>query len=137
MKYLKTFEKVNIPKYLKGEIILFLKDDHIGMDVDPFAKELGYEVSTETPKYSGNNSIIIKCKPGEEDICGSDFLDNYPEFFMSFDRRDLRYEHMYKNYDLLNSEVAELDEFLGKKFIGNEWNERLDDIIKLIQSMKT
>jgi hypothetical protein len=138
MKHIKSFnENLNLPKYTKGEIILFLKDDHIGMDVDSCAKELGYKVSDETPEYSGNNSVIIKCKPGEEDTCGNDFIDNYPEFFMSFERRDLRYEHMYKNYELLNNEVASLDEFLGRKFINSEWNERLDDIIKIIQDMKS
>ena len=100
MRYLKKFnENSKVSQYTKGEVLIFLKPDHRHMDCDDIANELGYElIDTSRFKMAWaemGDAILVSCESGKEDICGSDFMDNYPEFFSGYERRDIRDEDAF------------------------------------------
>jgi hypothetical protein len=102
MKHLKKFNEELVPRFptsKKGEVLVFLNR---GVDISEntvrdIAKKLGYEISGEA--YDGG--YIIKTVPGQEEQAGSDFVDNYPEFFGSYEREDAKDDYLYNELDLM------------------------------------
>ena len=137
MRHLKSYNESisKLPKYVKGEVLVFPVDKYLyhsnhTIDATAMASELGYEVMEVDPETKrawdyAENAIHVKCDPGKEDQCGQDFIDNYPEFFGSYERRDIRDEVMQKNLDYAIKLVSGLD---GRKFIPDGWNADIDEM---------
>ena len=143
MKHLKKFneELINdIPTYKKGEVIVWLKSDADISDntVKDIARKLGYGFAGE----AYDNGFIIKCNPGDEQQCGSDFIDNYPEFFDSYEREDIKNTRLYDECDDIIDEIEELRDSIGSlnKFkrssLPDDWNNKIDEVIKRLEDIK-
>ena len=90
MKHLKKFNEelvTRFPSLKRGEIVVFANrnSDIEYSTVKDLARRLGYEVTGEI--Y--DNGYIVKTKPGEEESSGAAFVENYPEFFDSYEREDI------------------------------------------------
>ena len=143
MKYLKRFneELVNdIPTYNRGEVIVWVRRDSNISDntVKDIAKKLGYESLGE----GYDKGFIIKCDPGHEKQCGSDFVDNYPEFFESYERVDIKDANLYDECDDIISDIENIRDSIGtlNKFgrsqLPKNWNEKIDKIISRLENIK-
>lgn len=139
MKHLKGFnENIKYPSYKRGEFVLFTKNKMDISTVKDIAKNLGYEIE-EGP--FGNKTFIVYCEPGQEKVAGSDFLDNYPEFFESWERRDSRIEYIYDKVDELKDKLDSIVDYFGyvdnRRFINSEnFNKDIDYLIDELQKMK-
>jgi len=143
MKHLKKFNEELVPRfpsYKKGEVVVWLtRNADISEDtVKDIAKRLGYQVIGE----GFHDGYIIKCNPGEENQCGADFVDNYPEFFASYEREDLLSNHLYEKCDdiiysveVLRDSLGTLNKF-GRANLPKDWNSNIDEIIKNLEDIK-
>lgn len=134
MKHIKRFDEsiTKLPQYTKGEILVFLKDDDdLHSDISMLAKVLGYKVKEQI-----NNYFVVETPVGKEDEVGQDFVDNYPEFISSYSRRDIRQEELNDLYEQAVDMVSNLDAHIGYKFISDDWNLEIDNLITHLQSMK-
>ena len=139
MRFLRNFnESSKYPLYKKGELILFTKNRISLSTAKDIAKSLGYDLE-EGPH--GDKTFIVYCEPGQEKTVGSAFVDNYPEFFDSWERRDLRLEYIYDKVDGLKSKLDSIINYFeysdNRKFIDSEkFNNNIDSIISELQKMK-
>lgn len=143
MKHLKKFNEELVPKqevYKRGEVLVWIKKNTSLETVKDISKKLGYEVISEM--FDGD-AYLIKCLPGKEEICGSDFVDNYPEFFESFERLDIRSTHLYEKIDDIIDDIEELRAQLGKvnnfgkSVLSKDWNNKIEDVIYKLNKIKT
>lgn len=135
MKYIKKFnEASSIPLYSKGEILVFTKRDLDEKTIEDISKQLGVEYDE---RYSvGNSEFLIKTPIGQENRVGQDFVDNYPEFFSSFERRDINMEEMFDKIHQTSRRVRDLDEYIGNTLVNPKINSDIDEIIELLKSLK-
>ena len=143
MKHLRKFNEELVsrfPSHKKGEVVVFAnRNADIGYDtVKDLARKLGYEVTGEI--Y--DNGYIVKTKPGEEESTGAVFVENYPEFFDSYEREDIKDTYIYDECDGIISEiegirdsVGNLNEF-GKSVLSKDWNQNIDEVIKKLEKLK-
>jgi hypothetical protein len=143
MKHLRKFNEELVsrfPSHKKGEVVVFAnRNADIGYGtVKDLAKKLGYEVTGEI--Y--DNGYIVKTKPGEEESAGAVFVENYPEFFDSYEREDIKDTYICDECDDIISElegirdsVGELNEF-GKSVLSKDWNQNIDEVIKRLEKLK-
>ena len=143
MKHLKKFNEELVPKqevYKRGEVLVWVKKNTSLETVKDISNKLGYEVISEM--FDGD-AYLIKCLPGKEEICGSDFVDNYPEFFESFERLDIKTVYIEENIKDIIDNIEELRDKLGKvnKFgksiIPKDWNNQIENIIYKLNKIKT
>lgn len=145
MKHLKRFNEElvpNIPTYKRGETIVWLRRDADISDstVKDIARKLGYDIAGE----AYDNGFIIKCEPGQEKQCGADFVDNYPEFFDSYEREDLKDKYIWDELSdislavetLRDEDSGNLNKF-GRSMLSKDWNQKIDEIIKRLENIKT
>lgn len=135
MKYLRKFNEASkIPLYSKGEVLVFTNDGVTPDFIGEIAKKLGCSIDR---KYDiGDNVFLIKTEVGMENTIGQDFVDNYPEFFNNFERRDLNIESMFDLIDDIVDDVKSLDNYVGGKSINSNINRDIDDIIAKLNSLK-
>jgi hypothetical protein len=139
MKHLKAFnENSKYPFYRRGEFILFTKKVIDIITAKDIADNLGYKIE-EGP--FDEKTFTVYCKPGEEKIAASDFLDNYPEFFESWERIDQRFEFVYNKVDELKDKLDSIIDYFSytdkKKFIDpDKLNKEVDYIIGELQKIK-
>lgn len=144
MKHLRRFNEElvpNIPTYKRGETIVWLRRD-AGISestVKDIAKRLGYEIGGQ----AYDNGYIVKCDPGQENQCGSDFVDNYPEFFESHEREDIKDTYLWDecgyiidDVEVLRDSIGNLNKF-GRSMLPDDWNENIDEIISRLENIKT
>lgn len=136
MKYIRKFkESSSIPLYTKGEILVFVNRGVKEDTISDIAKQLGAEldVRMEYPDY-----YLIKTPIGKEEVIGQDFVDNYPEFFNSYERRDINLERMMDEIDEITSDVESIHDYIGgtKKYFKKGFNEYIDSIIKRLEKIK-
>jgi hypothetical protein len=143
MKHLRKFNEElvpNMPLYKRGETIVWLRRD-AGISestVKDIAKKLGYEIGDQ----AYDNGYVVKCEPGMEKQCGSDFIDNYPEFFESHEREDIKDTYLYDEFDDIISDINELRDSVGnlnkfgKSTLPNDWNEKIDKVIYRLKNIK-
>ncbi len=127
-------ENYKFPHYSKGEILIFPHQRHKGMDISSMAKELGYEVDKDFD-YDGEY-FLIKTPIGGEMEVGQDFVNNYPEFISSYERRDVRNEELYDKLDRISEMVSNLQDNIGSKFIDDNWNRYIDTITEELNELK-
>ncbi len=106
MKYIKPINEWKSPAYTRGEVTIFTKRSS---DVDfdfaqKIAKLLGYEVKEQV--Y--DNAYVVLCEPGKEEQCGSAFVEDYPEFFESYEREDVRSTKLTDIGDDIKERVQDL-----------------------------
>lgn len=140
MKYLKRFNEELVPRFPthnKGEVIVYSKDlDYKNVQV--FAKKLGYEVVGEVR----DDGYLVKTPIGQEEQAGADFVDNYPEFFYSHEREDIKDTMIYEELDDIKNDVENLRDSLGslnkfgKSVLLDNWNDDIDKIISRLQNAK-
>ncbi len=140
MKHLKKFNEELVPRfpsYNRGEVIVFSKDlDYKSAQM--FAKKLGYEITGEVR----DDGYLVKTPIGEEEQAGADFVDNYPEFFYSYEREDIKDTMVYDELDDIKSDIEDLRDSLGslnkfgKSLLPNDWNDNIDKIITRLQNTK-
>ena len=139
MKHLKKFNEELVPRFPthnKGEVIVYSKElDYNTAQV--IAKKLGYEITGEV-----SGGFLVKTPIGEEEQAGSDFVDNYPEFFGGSEREDIKDTMIYDELDdikddveTLRDSVGSLNKF-GKSMLPNDWNDNIDKIINRLQNAK-
>ena len=143
MKHLKKFNEELVsrfPSHKRGEVVVFTnRNADIGYDtVKDLARKLGYEVTGEI--Y--DNGYIVKTKPGKEESTGAVFVENYPEFFDSYERQDIKDTYICDEFDDIISEiegirdsVGYLNEF-GKSVLSKDWNQNIDEVIKRLETLK-
>lgn len=142
MKHLKKFNEAisDIPTYNKGEVVIWVRRDVDISDntIKDIAKKLGYELLGE----GYDKGFIIKCEPGQEQQCGSDFVDNYPEFFESYEREDIKDKHLYDECENIIDDIEDIRDSIGtlNKFgrsqLPNNWNDEIDNIISKLENIK-
>jgi hypothetical protein len=136
MKHIKNFnEAAKVPLYTKGEIFVFTKKN-VSLDtIADCAKQLGGELNS---KYEYPDYYLIKTPVGKEDVIGQDFVDSYPEFFTSYERRDINLEGMMDAIDEISDDVRYLDDYIGgtKKYIKEGFNDAIDAIIEKLNKLK-
>lgn len=143
MKHIRKFNEELVPKqevYKRGEVLVWTKKNTSLETVKDISNKLGYEVISEM--FDGD-AYLIKCLPGKEEICGSDFVDNYPEFFETFERLDIKTVYIQENikdiiYDIegLRDKLGEVNKF-GKSIIPKDWNNKIEDVIYKLNKIKT
>ena len=128
------------PQYKRGEVLVFTNRSDADYElVGHLARKLGYEVIGE---YL-DDGYVIKVPVGEERESGQDFVDNYPEFFTSWDREDVKDTYLWDEIEDISNHVQELSYKLGNlnKFgstmIPEDWNEHIDEVINRLQKIKT
>lgn len=143
MKHLKKFNEelvTRFPSHKRGEVVVFAnRNADIGYNtVKDLARKLGYEVTGEI--Y--DNGYIVKAEPGQEEKAGAVFVENYPEFFDSYEREDVKDTYIYDECDNIISEieairdsVGNLNKF-GKSVLPEDWNQNIDEIIKKLEDLK-
>lgn len=143
MRHLRKFNEelvTRFPSHKRGEVVVFAnRKADIGYDtVKDLARKLGYEVTGEI--Y--DNGYIVKTEPGEEESAGAVFVENYPEFFDSYEREDVKDTFIYDECDNIISDietirdsVGNLNEF-GKSVLPEDWNQNIDEIIKKLEDLK-
>lgn len=127
-------ENYKIPHYSKGEVLIFPHERHKGMDVSGMANELGYEV--DGAYNMGGDYYLIKTPVGHEMEAGQDFIDNYPEFISSYERRDVRQEDLYDRLDHINDMFGSLQDSVGSTIMNDNWNKSIDVIIQELNKLK-
>jgi hypothetical protein len=142
MKHIKTFNENlnNFPTYKRGEVVVYLRRD-VQLDkstVKDIVKRFGCDLIDKI--Y--DNGFIIKTEDGKEEFSGSEIVENYPEFFDSYERLDLKDKYVDDNLDdisddieLLRDLVGSLDKF-GKSKLPKDWNDRIDSIIMKLDKIK-
>lgn len=139
MKILRFNESSQVSLYSKGEVLIFAKNTFSNKmvsdkTVSDIAKQLGYELDTT---YDTGTEFLIKCPVGKEDEAGSSFVDNYPEFFTGYERRDLNMEWMSDTIDDIVDDVRALEEYVGStKGVPLSMNKEIDDIIEKLNKLK-
>jgi hypothetical protein len=70
------------------------------------------------------------------------FVENYPEFFDSYEREDIKDTYICDECDDIISElegirdsVGELNGF-GKSVLSKDWNQNIDEVIKRLEKLK-
>ncbi len=142
MKHIRKFEEASkIPLYKRGEIFIFpsspirdrrnLKPETVA----DIAIKLGYELDE---KNDFDGQFLIKTPVGKEDEAGRDFVENYPEFFSGYERRDINSEQMFDLIEEIENDVRYLDEYIGtlSKSISNDLNDAIDEIIEKLNRLK-
>ena len=142
MKHLKKFNEELVsrfPQYKRGEVIVFTNRSDADYElVKHLTRKLGYEVVGE---YL-DDGYVIKVPIGKEKESGQDFVDNYPEFFTSWHREDVKDSYLWDEIEDISKHVQELSDKLGNlnKFgstmIPKDWNEHIDDVIERLQKIK-
>jgi hypothetical protein len=143
MKHLKKFNEelvTRFPSHKKGEIVVFAnRNADIGYDtVKDLARKLGYEVTGEI--Y--DNGYIVKSDPGGEEKAGAAFVENYPEFFDSYEREDIKDTYIYDECDNIISEIEAIRDIVGnlnkygKSVLPDDWNQNIDEVIKKLEDLK-
>ena len=143
MKHLKKFNEelvTRFPSHRKGEVVVFVnRNADIGYDtVKDLARKLGYEVTGEI--Y--DNGYIVKAEPGHEEKAGAAFVENYPEFFDSYEREDVKVTYIYDECDNIISEIEAIRDSVGnlnkygKSVLPEEWNQNIDEVIKKLEDLK-
>jgi hypothetical protein len=133
MKHIKKFNESNLPQYAKGEILVF--SDENPDFVENLCKKLGY-IFIGTCEI-GEGCYVIKTDIGKEVETGKIFVEEYPEFFSSYERRDLRDENLFGGIKKTQYLISDLESMVGTKFINqNEWNKKIDEIISSLNTMK-
>jgi hypothetical protein len=99
---------------------------------------LGYEAIGQ----AYDSGYIIKCEPGQEQQCGSDFVDNYPEFFESHEREDIKDTYLYDECEDIIDDIEDLRDSIGnlnsfgRSSLPKDWNDRIDEVIKRLENIK-
>ncbi len=143
IKYLRKFNEelvTRFPSHRKGEVVVFVnRNVDIGYDtVKDLARKLGYEVTGEI--Y--DNEYIVKTKPGEEESAGAIFVENYPEFFDSYEREDIKDTYICDECDSIISDIEEIRDSVGnlnkygKSVLSDDWNQNIDEVIKRLEKLK-
>jgi hypothetical protein len=142
MKYLKLFNEklIDMPMFNRGEIVVYAnRKNNVDMStVEDIAKRFGYKVKDKIH----DNGYIIECEPGQEKIAGSDFVDNYPEFFDSYEREDIKDTYIInacndiiEDVDALIDSVGNINEF-GRSQLPKDWNDNIERIINKLNNIK-
>jgi len=127
-------ENYKIPHYSKGEILIFPHERHKGMDITNMTKELGYEEDVE---YNMDGEYyLIKTPVGHEMEVGQDFVDNYPEFISSYERRDIRQEFLYNKLNEIDIMFSKLHDSVGSTVMNDDWNHKIDMVIQELNNLK-
>lgn len=143
MKIKKFNEISNFPQYKRGEVIIWCNrvgenkpDDNFFTQI---TQKLGYKYIRSL--YDGD-AFLVEAPIGQEKQVGSDFVDNYPEFFTSYERRDIQMEYLFEQIDNIVSDIeglrdsiGNLNEF-GKTDLPKNWNNNIDSIIKSLDKIK-
>ena len=136
-KILKEAPVTRFPQQNRGEVIVCSSRD---VDYDMAKKlaiKLGYDITGESHDYC----YVVKTPVGEEEQSGQDFIDNYPEFFNSWEREDNRYMEIVNIVDNLKEEIDYIEDFFEysdrRRFINeDEFNEHIDKIIGQLNKLK-
>ena len=133
MRHLKLFNESQLPQYTKGEILVFSNEDEDF--VENICKKLGLEL---IGRYGlGDGIYIIKTEIGKEINTGKLLVENYPEFFSSYERRNFRDEMFFSKIKDTQRLIDNLENMIGYKFVDqNKWNEKLDEIISSIEKLR-
>lgn len=143
MKHLRKFNEelvTRFPSHKRGEIVVFAnRNADIGYNtVKDLARKLGYEVTGEI--Y--DNGYIVKSEPGQEEKAGAAFVENYPEFFDSYEREDVKDTYIYDECDNIISEIEAIRDSVGnlnkygKSVLPDDWNQNIDEVIKRLEDLK-
>lgn len=143
MKHLRKFNEelvTRFPSHKRGEIVVFAnRNADIGYNtVKDLARKLGYEVTEEI--Y--DNGYIVKSEPGQEEKAGAAFVENYPEFFDSYEREDVKDTYIYDECDNIISEIEAIRDSVGnlnewgKSVLPDDWNQNIDEVIKRLEDLK-
>lgn len=132
-----TEEITRFSQNKRGEIIVVSKRRLSTDLVSDIAENLGYSF---VDQLDGRYEYIIKTPVGKENSAGQDFVDNYPEYFESFYRQDVRGDHVNSELeevkdlidDLLDNSYGDYD----KGLINSDWNEKIDYILEKLESLK-
>lgn len=126
------------PQIERGKIILYTNgEDDIDVSfIKIFCKKLGYTYHSE---YGGG--YLIETPIGEELEVGEDFIGRYPEFFESYERRDLRYYFITSKIDKLLEDVSCIEDYIeytdNRRFINPiKFNSHIDKIVNELESLK-
>ena len=137
MKHLKNFNEASSVKlFSKGEILIFSNPGVSEDTIRDISNKLGCQF---IKKWEiGTDTYLIKTKPGQEKIIGQDFINNYPEFFNGYERRDINFEGISNLIEDIKSRLDDLDEFYGNSNgrINLKINDEVDLIIKDLQKLK-
>lgn len=138
MKILRYNESSSIPLYIKGQILVYVHDDirfNTALDI---SKKIGYPI--QKPKkgsfFESENCFIVNTPFGKEDIVGSLFVEDYPEFFSSYSRRDMNIEDMITKIDNIESLVGGLTDFIEVRKVDDGINTYIDNIIDELKKLK-
>ena len=147
MKHIKPFNESKMPQYKKGEILVFSNESE--QFVKSICDKLGFTSLGRLPipdpihptsgKRMGKSSeiYIIKTEVGKEEETGKIFLEEYPEFFWGYERRDLRDENLYDGIAMTQYLLDELKPMIGYKFLDEEkWNKKLEEMISSLNRLK-
>lgn len=134
--------KINVkyPQFKKGKVLIHtgFRDDLDIPFVEKICNVLGCKLSCEF--YNG--MYEIETPIGEEVKVAMDFIDNYPEFFESYERIDIRVDYISDIVERVKGNTQELfDNYIGftdnKRIINtSDFNGDIDKIIDDLNSLK-
>ena len=126
------------PQYNRGEIIVWATDKNMNYNVaKALASKVGYEITGEPFDLA----FLVKTEAGKELEAGQELVDNYPEFFQSYEREDIRFMDIESRLTLIMESVDGLGEDFEytdkRKFIkSNKFNANIDSIIDELNDLK-
>lgn len=133
-----------IPLYSKGEILIFTDEDLDFMS--QLLKKSGLNLKSDWE--FGDRTYIVETPIGQEDKIGQSLVEDYPEFIQGYERRDLRLEFLFKEFEDIQELLSEAEELLsnrintsrekiGTRFPENKpFNDKIDQIIKKLNAIK-
>ncbi|RLJ04734.1 MAG: hypothetical protein DRP08_01000 [Candidatus Aenigmatarchaeota archaeon] len=129
------------PRYQKGEIVVGIDGDISGLDLPSlFERKFGYKcIDEEYDKRNYGGNFLLKVPDGsEEEACKKiSSLNNELKLLdvegrLWAEPRDLKYEERCNTQDKISLIVEKLDPGLPD----DEYNKKLDEIIKLSENAK-
>lgn len=132
---IQKFSSINesklLPHYTKGEVFVFSSVRDI--DISIFASELGYKQKPYDVDFYGPDMFLIECPIGKEIQCGKDFVENYPEFFTGYERRNIRDEQIYQKLEDVIRIITDIRDEVGTKFMDIDNN--IESAIEILKSI--
>ena len=86
--------------------------------------------------FEDEHCFLVNTPVGKEDMVGKLFVEDYPEFFDGYERRDLNLENIFEEVDDIMTMVDGLQDFVKLKSVDEGINSAIDEIIKRLKKLK-
>ena len=135
MRLLRFNESSKIRMYSRGEVLIFLNKKYSFDTVKEIVESIHPELEVIDLMYNGD-CILVKTPIGKEIESAQTLIKSIPKIFNSFERRDMNQDNISNEIDEISDIIINLEQYLGKNIIDDDFNKDIDLAIDRLQKLK-